>query len=418
MSLTLNQFGEKSYQLITTPIQEDAWITILHGSVRSAKTTTLLPKVLALVDHGPKQGIGIFTGVSKETIYTNFLNDLFSLVGEHHYKYNRSSGELNLMGRKCKVVGAKDEGSEKYIRGATVGWALCDEGTLMPESFLNQLLARMSPEGARLYMTTNADSPHHYLYTDFIDDPIKRGSGLVREIHFDLEDNPSLSEEYKERIKAAHKGVFYLRYVLGLWVVAEGAIYKDCWHKGLEFDDNTQPPGLARGFVDRWISNDYGTVHPHVYLDFLDDGQTLWVVREHVWDSKKEGRQKTDSQHADDLAQFLEPQCGLPSAKDCFVIVPPEAASFRQELLGRGILVKDADNTVLDGIRMVSSLMALGRLRIHERCERLLKCVGTYCWNMRSASRGVEEPVKEYDDEADALRYGAKTMLPWWRLES
>jgi PBSX family phage terminase large subunit len=414
----LNQFGEKSYNIITTPIKDDPWITILHGAVRSAKTFTLIPKIFALVADGPRQGIGIISGVSKETIYTNILRDLFDIVGESRHHYNRSTGELNLMGDKWKVVGAKDEGSEKYIRGATVGKAICDEGTLMPESFFNQLLARMSPEGSRLYMTTNADSPYHYLYTNFIDDQDKKMKGLVKAHHFDLDDNPSLSEEYKHRISNAHKGVFHLRYVKGLWVVAEGAVYKDSWSPDLVFNDETTPQGLPRSFVDRWIASDYGTIHNHVYLDFIDDGRDVWVIRELVWCSVEEGVQRTDSQHADALEEFLKPDGVWPSARESTIVVPPEAASFRQELVGRGLLVKDADNTVLDGIRVTSSLMALKRLHVHERCVRLLKGIGTYGWNLRSSLRGVEEPVKDHDDEVDALRYGIKTMIPWWRLEA
>jgi hypothetical protein len=40
-----------------------------------------------------------------------------------------------------------------------------------------------------------------------------------------MEDNPSLSAEVLERYKSMYSGVFYDRYIKGLWVAAEGLVY-------------------------------------------------------------------------------------------------------------------------------------------------------------------------------------------------
>lgn len=416
--LELKPFGVKAYRFIMNPISKDARINILCGSVRSSKTFAMHPKLINLILHGPKGGIPLITGVSKETIWDNVLRDFADIVGPSNLQYNRMSGELTVFGRSIKVVGAKDEGSEKYILGKTVPWAYGDEIIQMPEGFFKQLLNRMSITGARFYGTTNPGPPTHYLYKEYITDKAKLESGMVRVYHFKLEDNPNIDDEYKTFIRSAYRGVYQLRYIEGKWVMAEGSIYKDCWDaEELVFDDETQPPQLlCERSVDRWIANDYGTDHPHIYLDVMDDGRDLWVVREYVWDSKEQYRQKTDKEYADDLVEFLNPEFGYPSAEACTIIIPPEAASFKAEVRTRGLSVLDADNEVLDGIRTTSSLMALRRIHIHKRCSKLIDNIPNYVWDEKASLRGVEQPLKKDDDPVDALRYAIKTKIKPWRL--
>lgn len=408
--MELQQFGRKAFQFITNPIELDARINILEGSVRSGKTVCMIPKTLQLVDSGPK-GLGVFTGVSKDTVYDNVLRDLFDVIGKRNYSYNRSNGELELFGDEWKVIGAKDEGSEKYIRGKTIAKANCDELSLMPERFFKQLLNRMSVAGARLYGTTNPDNPNHYLYKEYITDIVKLSSGMVRIIHFELDDNPALSEEYKTFIRAAYAGVFYDRFILGLWVIAEGAIYKDAYSSANIYEDETRPIGLLNqgGYVERIIGIDYGTTNPMVFLEVYDDGDVLWQENEYYWDSRKECRQKTDKEYADDLITFI-------GEKPATVIIDPSAASFIAELVTRGIFVIHADNEVLDGIRLVSTMLKLGKYRIHKRCENTIREVQSYSWNEKKAKLGIEEPIKENDHTCDAKRYILKTKIQSWRL--
>jgi len=413
--MKFNTFGRKSYDFMHTAIKDDAKITILEGSVRSGKTVTMIWKLLKLIAEGP-QGLGVITGVSKDTIYDNVLSDIFDVVGTGNYHYNRQSGDLEIMGDRWKVVGAKDEGSEKYIRGKTIAKAYCDELSLTPKSFFMMLLSRLSVEGSRLYATTNTDNPNHYLYRDFMTDPLKLASGLVRVLHFDLEDNPSLSKEYKDFIKASYAGVFYRRYIEGKWVIAEGVIYRDCWSEDLLYDEpgewkNEIPKGLRNGYGARYVGVDYGTANPQVYYDVLDDGEDLWFDREYYWDSRKEMKQKTDGEYATDLQAFM----GYPS--DAQVILDPSAASFAAELQMRGIAVTDADNEVLDGIRMLAAMMARKKIHVHRRnCPHFQEEVQTYAWDEDAAERGKEQPIKQNDHCMDNARYIVKTKIQSWRL--
>lgn len=401
-------FGQKSQDFLDQDIADDARINVLEGSVRSSKTITMIPKWLRYVKEGPK-GLLLMTGVSKDTVYDNVLRDLFDTVGERNYRYNRQTGDLKLFGRHIKVMGAKDKGAEKYLRGKTLAGVYSDEGTLLPEEFFKQLLNRMSVKGAKLYVTCNPDTPSHYLYRDYMTDEKKLSSGMVRVIHYLLEDNPNLDQEYLDFITKAYAGLFYKRMILGLWVMGEGSIF-DMWE-----DENvyTALP-INLGIFEkasRDIAVDYGTVNPMVFLDVRDSGDKILVVREYYYDSKKAGRQKTDSQYADDFDTFT----GGPG-RIRFVIMDPSAASFRAELRKRGYIVKEADNDVLNGISSTSTLIQQKILLVHSSCKNFLREVGSYIWDSKSAENGKEQPVKSNDHAMDAIRYWIKTMFNMRRL--
>lgn len=412
--MPLAPYSLKSRQFIQTPVKDDAFFTILEGSVRSSKTWTVMPKILLLCDY-EVPGHKVLFGVSKSTIYNNVLSDLFDFVGSKNYSFNRQTGELFLYDSQWLVTGAKDEGSEKYIRGLTVGVAVGDELTLIPESFLKMMLTRMSPDGARIYGTTNPDNPFHYLKTEFIDDDEKRRKRYVNSIHFTLADNLSLSAAKREQYATMYKGVFKKRYIDGLWVVAEGAIYKDCFDESLEYDDNSRPIGLLQrgNFVEMCVPIDYGTGNPTVFLLVIDDGETYWVEREYYYDSKEIGIQKTDSQYVSDLKDFLKEYA--PLGAQC--IVDPSAASLKAEMVMQGVWnTENADNEVIDGIRTVSTLLAKKKIRIHKRCVKLLAELQTYAWDTKAQKRGEDKPLKEHDHAPDALRYFCQTKVPAYRI--
>lgn len=401
-------FGEKAWNFINNPINEDARINILEGSVRSGKTIAMLLKWFRYVEEGPK-GLLIITGVSKDTIYDNVLMDMFDTLDEEDYSYNRQTGDLRIFNRKIKVIGAKDEGSEKYLRGKTLAGAYCDELSLMPEKFFKQLLNRLSVKGAKLYGTTNPDTPYHYLYTEYITDKEKLADGMVKVYHFVLDDNPNLDEEYKSFIRKAYTGFWYQRMILGLWVIAEGAIY-DMWDKDLNtFVDEELPEGF-KNKSQRYVSIDYGSTNPTTFLDIWDDGDTVWILKEYYHDSKKKG-QKENSQYASDLVDFVGNE--YPRA----VIIDPSANSFKISIKNKGIRTKDADNEVLEGIRMMATMIATRKFKVHRKnCPNFLEEVSGYVWDEKAALRGEEKPVKDKDHTLDAARYFVKTIIRPRRL--
>ena len=405
-------FGPRAERFATRPPEQDWPINILEGAVRSGKTWCLHPKALYCCDYDVG-GRKVITGVSKQSVYNNILTDLFDLVGPRNYSYNRNTGQLRLCDTEWLVIGAKDEGSERYIRGLTVGVALCDEVSLMPQSFFQMLLSRMSPEGARLYGTTNPDSPYHWLKAEYLDNSELRTKKILWSDHFTMVDNPNLVPEFVEAQKRLYTGFFYKRFIEGLWVVAEGAIYKDSWSEDLLYDLKDEPVGLRSPGrrVQRIIPIDYGTTNPMVFLDIYDDGKLYWIVREYYWDSAKQMRQKTDAEYADDLADFIGPQ------RNAKVIVDPSAASFKAEMTKRGIWHVDADNDVNEGIRIVSMVLNQRMARFcRQTAPNTIQEMQTYAWDAKAVQRGEEKPLKLHDHGPDAFRYFAKTEVPYWRL--
>lgn len=424
----LLRFGKKVYDFAFRDPRLDAKFNILEGTVRSGKTWGCNVKLFRLLSY-PVKGHNVIFGVTKQTIKNNVLDDVFEIVGPKNYTFNRQTGELNLMGVPWLVIGAKDEGSEKFVRGLTVGRALGDELTLQPPSFVKMMQNRLSVEGARLYATTNTDSPLHFVKTDLLDNIGLRKSGDLWSEHFTLLDNPHNAPGYKESLERMYPpgSLYHQRFVLGLWVTGEGAIYKDVWSPALMYTRKSGPKHIhdAGSIAERYVGVDCGVDHPQIYLDGIDDGKVLWVDREYRWDSSITKRQKTDKQYADDLIEFLKKAPGAQT------IIPPECASFRAELIQRGVWLTDADNEVLDGIKMVSSVMGLGlvRYRVEEQCRKSTVCIcGTQCcaglvaelvtyiWDAKARLRGVEQPLKVKDDGPDAKRYMIKTKFPAWRI--
>ena len=409
--MAILNFGPRLKEFAYRPLELDRRINILEGSVRSGKTWALHPKILQGCRY-PIKGWRVLTGVSKQTIFNNELNDLFNLVGPSNYTYNHQSGLLNLCGSSWLVMGAKDEGSEKYVRGLTVGLAVGDEISLMPQEFFQMLLTRMSPDGARMYGTTNPSTPMHWLKTEFLDNPNLRSSGLLWSGHYTMEDNPNLSPEFIEAQKNMYTGVFYQRYILGQWVTAESSIYRDVLGPQCKYDDTSRPVALLTSPAERYVFVDYGTVNPCVFLDVYGDGKALYQEREYYWDSEKQRQQKTDAEYGEDFDKFVGTE-----RRGLVVIVDPSAASFKLELVRRGYQVKNGDNEVLEGIRRVSSALKMGMYKIHERnCPMTLKEHEGYAWNDKKAAKGEEEPIKDHDHTCDAARVGICKAIPKWKL--
>lgn len=261
--------------------------------------------------------------------------------------------------------------------------------------------------------------PYALVFKNWIE---KKEEKRMLHLHFTMDDNPSLSEDVRERYKTTYSGVFYKRFILGLWVMAQGAIYKDAWSDDLYFDKNQleyiyNNPRLYR----RYISIDYGTVNPMCFLDIWDDGDVAWVVREYYWNSREEGKhEKDNSQYGDDLMEFINSVDYAPSA----VIIDPSAASFKIEMRNRGLRAKEtvdtinADNSVLEGIRTVNKMLTKKKIRIYkENCSMLVKEMQSYAWDEKAIQNGGrEKPIKVNDHSVDALRYYCQTVIRSRRL--
>lgn len=397
-----------SRKQLRTVAQATARINVWHGAVRSGKTiASLLAFVIAIAAAGPS-GLILICGRSLDTIERNVIEPLqdAGLFGPlaRHVVHTRGATTATILGRTVHLIGAPNALAEGRIRGATVQLVYLDEATLVPEAFWTQLLARLSVPGARLFATTNPDSPRHWLKLSYLD----RAAELdLRAWHFRLADNPSLSPDYVAALNAEYVGLWRRRMIDGAWVVAEGAVY-DMWDEARHVV--TEVPPIAR-----WLSVgiDYGTTNDFVALALAlgDDGR-LYVTSEYRHASRQAHRSMTDAEYDRALRTWIQQQGVTPE----WVVIDPSAASFIEQAHRTGGLpLAPADNAVQDGIRTVASLLAADRLRIHASCDGLIGELVGYSWDPKASEQGEDRPLKQADHGPDALRYAIRTTEALWR---
>lgn len=373
-------------------------INLLEGSVSSGKTWISLVLWAFWVASMPQERLYLMCAKSLTTLKRNCLILLQELVGERNFTFSIPAKEGVLFGRRILFEGANDARSESKIRGMTLQGAYCDELTQFPEDFFTMLLSRLRVAGAKLIATTNPDNPNHWLMRRYIE----RADELdFLDVKFTIDDNTTLPPDYVENIKREYTGVFYDRFILGAWVVAEGLVYP-MFNEIFHVVDEIPWQALQRG---RWfISMDYGTVNPtSAGLWCLWNG-TAYRVGEYYYNSREPGKdRRTDEEH------YAELEALAGDRRIERIIVDPSAASFKETIRRHGrFSVWDADNSVLDGIRLTASLLQAGRILIHKNCKGLLSEIAAYRWDMESPEDAV---VKEADHACDDMRYFCSTIM-------
>ena len=404
----------------------DQRINVWEGSVRSSKTISSLIRWLQFVRRsGP--GNLMMVGKTERTLKRNIIDPLTEMLGESRCKHVEGSGELILLGRRVYLAGANDERSQEKVRGLTLLGCYVDEISTVPYSMWSMLLSRLSAPGAKLFGTSNPDSPGHYLKRDFLDRArlhVTHAGETIRSddpdcldlarFSFHLADNPNLSPDYVGSISREYVGLWHKRFIEGLWVAAEGAVF-DMWDEERHVLDILPP-------ITRWlaVSVDYGTSNPfHALLLGLGVDGCLYVTSEFRYDSRKAHRQLTDAEYSERLRGWLQ-QAPIPASQltgpvPQYWIVDPSAASFIAQLHRDGLSPAGANNSVLDGIRLVSTLLAAGKLKVHRSCQALIAELPGYAWDDRAALAGEDRPVKIDDHGVDALRYGVYSTRALWQ---
>lgn len=298
------------------------------------------------------------------------------------------------------IFGGKDERSQDLIQGITLAGCFFDEVALMPESFVNQATGRCSVEGSTFWFNCNPDGPYHWFKVNWIDKQIEKN---ILYLHFTMDDNLSLSEKIKARYRSMYSGVFYQRYIKGLWVVAEGVIY-DMFDKTKHIVESITDLDLVKDSY--YVSCDYGTQNATVFLLWCKNTDGKWIcIKEYYYSGREEVTQKTDTEYADDLKEFLG------DIKPKAIIIDPSAASFIAELKKRGYRIKKAKNDVIDGIRFVASLLNKDMIAFSKDCKNTILEFNSYVWDIKASEKGEDKPIKQHDHAMDAVRYFCYTVL-------
>lgn len=391
---------------------------IADGSVRSGKTIIMsLSYVLWAMQEYKNQNFGM-AGKSIGSFKRNVWFLLRIMLIGRGYRI----GKLTEIGDNVFIIskngvenyfyifGGKDERSQDLVQGFTAAGFFFDEVALMPESFVNQAVARCSVEGSKLWFNCNPDGPFHWFKINWIDDTEEKN--LYR-LHFLLKDNPSLSESKIEQYMRMFRGIFYDRFILGLWVLAEGVIYS-------MFDRtmviNNIPTGVK--IRTKWIGMDYGQSNATVFLLIgLGSDNKLYILDEYYHEGKKEPIQKSPSKYSKDYFKW-KIKNGVDGSPVNInkVFIDPSAKGFMLQLHEDGERnVWQADNDVLRGIETISSIIDNDMLRVLSKCKNTISEFSAYRWDPKAQERGEDKPIKQHDHAMDSLRYVVNGTRKIWQ---
>ena len=408
MAVNWVSFSPKQLDFIRN---SDAKLNIADGAVRSGKTIACSVRWIDYMLTGPKGDL-VMLGKSLGALKRNVLNDLFDIIGPKNIKWvDRQQGELQIYDRRVYAVGAANEEAESKIRGATFAGAYCDEANLYPESVWMQLQARLSIPGAKCFANCNPDSPYHWFYQKVIcSDKIaskKRWSFL-------MDDNLSLSEEYKIQLASQYSGVYKRRFIDGEWCVAEGLIYDafdKCKHV-VRYDTDYIKKHAIRFFIgcDQGTST---TTSWSLFVELNDRPMHIHKLAEYYYDAIKNRKQKSDEEFMVDFKQFTASHYELARTRGGYwmTYVDPAASSWDAALTKNQIKHQHADNDVKYGIATVSGLLSLGCYTMDPSCVNTIEEYETYSWDANAQLLGQDKPVKKHDHACDSDRYGIHTYM-------
>ena len=386
-------------------IESNAKWNLAHGSVRTGKTVGSLWAFLVECDKCPDSQI-FMVGHSSETIYENAVKLIFEspqfALFRPFCSWSPGNRVLTYKDKRIKILGAKDEGAVGSFQGKTMSLVYCDEITLYPQSIIEMIDSRLSCPWSKGYATMNPTYPDHIIKKWI--DLGNEGDKNYYSLHFTLDDNPFVDDDYKNRLKNMSTGIFFKRNYLGLWCLAEGSIFDF-------FDQKVHVVNRPPAAAEYWIAGiDYGIANACACLligistgQKTQTGKRLWVEAEYYWDCKSKGRQKLVSELANDIYDFLEPYA-LKA-----IYCDPSALAMKLELQRKGLHIVDGDNDVYNGIEVMTNEMQKGNLYVLKDCKNLIREIQQYVWDSKKAKMGEDEPVKKGDHAVDALRYAIMT---------
>lgn len=387
------------------------------GAVRSGKTygdyLHTIPMNLRSVRD--EEGLNVILGVSKGTIERNVLQPMRKIYTSEVVGNINSQNIATICGVPVYCLGAEKVSQVSKIQGASIKYCYGDEVAKWNKDVFEMLKSRLDKSYSRFDGACNPESPTHWLKT-FIEQ--KDVDKYIQE--YTIFDNPFLPKSFVESLCNEYAGtVYYDRYILGQWALAEGLIYpmyQDAIVEGLpryENGDFIEPSEYV-------VSIDYGTMNAFAALLWSKRDGVWYAEREYYYSGRDTGIQKTDQEYAEDLDEWVadvweynkaHPSKGIlfgTAYKKVLTIIDPSAASFIAVLNKRPwCKVMPADNAVLDGIRETAVALQTGKIKILSSLKNWKGEAGGYVWDETSAE---EKPLKVADHLMDSMRYFIKTM--------
>lgn len=366
------------------------------GAVRSGKSFVDVAFVILsrLRSVAKESGLNVILGVSRETIERNVLEPMREIYTDAIVGNINARNIAYIAGVPVYCLGAEKVSQVAKIQGSSIKYCYGDEIAKWNKEVFAMLQSRLDKPYSRFDGSCNPEYPSHWL-KEFIDKPDI--DAYIQ--HYTIFDNPYLPKDYIENLCKEYEGtVYYGRYILGEWTLAEGLIYP------MYKDAIEEPPQDAR-YEQYVLSLDYGTQNAFS-CGLWGKYDDIWYrIKEYYYSGRNTGVQKTDEEYAEDLDEFIK---DVPFVERIRTIIDPSAASFITLLKKRGKYhVHPANNDVADGIRETATAMKKGLIKIAPDCTNLIKELQGYVWDDTAPD---DRPVKIDDHACDDMRYFVKTM--------
>ncbi|HBN10643.1 MAG TPA: PBSX family phage terminase large subunit, partial [Ruminococcus sp.] len=277
--------------------------------------------------------------------------------------------------------------------------------------FVEQALARCSVTGSKFWFNCNPGNSLHWFYKEWVDDNSENAMQKNRlHLHLTMEDNYSLSDSVRQRYERMYSGVFYDRYIKGLWVSAEGVIYRDFAENTEKFMLDAPPDDIVFCTIGMDFGGN-GSAHAMICTGFTKSLEKVIILDEYY-------RKEIISP-----AELEKDVCGFIRRCQQKYRVYDMYCDSAEQVLIKGIKsavihehipinVHNARKSEIIGrIRFFSSLMAQNRFLVMKQCTHLIEALQSAVWDSKSI-KDVRLDNGEYNiDSLDALEYSAEPFM-------
>ena len=408
-------FSEKQMEILKFPYTNYSSL-IADGAIRTGKTTVMgISFISWSMDTFNGKNFGI-CGKTVKSAERNVIKELMKIKYlRQNYKMKYSSNNSLLTVTRGNVTnyyyifGGRDESSYTLIQGITLAGVLLDEVALMPRSFVEQAIARCSVDGNKKFFNCNPESPDHWFLKEWIQQADLKNA---RVIHFDLDDNPGLSETVKEEYRRSYAGVFYQRYILGKWVRAEGLIYNDFANNTDNYIFDSEPNGIA--YIN--IGVDFGgtnSKHTFVCTGFTQGFKDVVVLEDKMVETNVSPAE-LDALYVDFVKmcynKYRKPITTYPDSAEQVLIKGFKLASAREGLVNQIFNAKKGE--IKQRILLVLKLMAQGRFHIMRRCQNVRRALENAVWDEKHIDTRLDDATTDIDT-LDAMEYSIEPFTDY-----
>lgn len=408
-------FSKKQRQVLNwwtnnSPVKEKDGI-IADGAIRSGKTVSMvLSYVMWSMSSFENQNF-ILAGKTIGSFRRNVLLPLKLMLTSRGYKYEDKRSENLLVIHRGGITnnfyifGGKDEASQDLVQGITAAGAFFDEVGLMPKSFVNQATARCSVDGSKYWFNCNPEGPEHWFKLEWIN---KAKEKNLLYLHFTMNDNLSLSKKIKERYRNQYSGVFFKRFIEGLWVLAEGLIF----------------PYLAEE-IEKYLYQEGEWLYSKIVMgiDFGGNGsKTTFVLTGYIAGYKEfrvleeHGLPITSNIDAEAIcnafigfykmciSKYGRVDWVFPDSASPTMINSLISSAIKNNLPSRNIRGV-RKNEVRDRPITIDMLLTSGRMKINAKCTNVIKSLSSLVWDEKKKDIPEDKNIGNCNDWYDAFCY-------------